>query len=624
LGDHWILAIDFGSSNTAAAHTSPREPGKVEALPLTHAGNLLPSSVFVEPTGEVLAGAAAANRADADPAGFVPFPKRVVSQGGLYVRGVAVSAEDLVAAVLRSAFATGARRHGGDAPEAVVLTHPEAWGDRELVVLREAARRAGIDPGSVLFVSEPRAAATYYTAADRYAAGERLGVFDFGGGTLDIAVLEATGSGDFRVLSARGDNALGGRNLDALLRGWVLDELEDSDARLAESLRSGAAPEVLRALDASVRSAKEVLSEGSSASITVAAPGGHRSLLITRAEFDALISGEVERALELTRTAMNDAGASPHSLRSVFLTGGTSQVPLVHDRIASVAPVAVLDDPKTVVAQGALIGALRLRSRGAGASAGTVSGADAGFGQGAGMAAGQVGGAGGPAGASVVGGARGGAPEAPRSGIDTGAASRTGGAGAAKSRKTTVMSRRGTLVGGGVAGAIVFVAALVGGAYVAKVGPFAKDDGPLTPPATPQEFAAALPSPIRDHTDCESKPMQSESGTQLDGARCTFDATGMGIGDRTSLTFSMYAEGTSVNELEAGLGGRVDNPQTDKAAVSRLDSHSGDWKGYEEDGDGYTALTVLHPRSQVVVTDIFPGSPEVTAQFWEKSGFQGA
>ena len=612
MGDHWILAIDFGSSNTAAAHTSPREAGKVEALPLTHAGNLLPSSVFVEPAGEVLAGAAAANRADADPAGFVPFPKRVVSQGGLYVRGVPVSAEELVAAVLRSAFATGARRHGGDAPEAVVLTHPEAWGDRELLVLREAARRAGIDPGSVLFVSEPRAAATYYTAADRYAAGERLGVFDFGGGTLDIAVLEATESGDFRVLSARGDNALGGRNLDALLRGWVLDELDDSDPRLAESLRSGAAPEVLRALDASVRSAKEVLSEGSSASITVAAPGGHRSLLITRTEFDALISGEVERALELTRTAMNDAGASPHSLRSVFLTGGTSQVPLVHDRIASVAPVAVLDDPKTVVAQGALIGALRLRSRGAGAGAG--------FGQGAGPAADQVLGAGGRAG----GGARGGATEAPRSGIDTGAASRTGDAGAARSRKTTVTSRRGTLVGGGVAGAVVLVAALVGGAYVAKVGPFAKDDGPLTPPATPQEFAAALPSPIRDHTDCESKSMQSESGTQLDGARCTFDATGMGIGDRTSLTFSMYAEGTSVNELEAGLGGRVDNPQTDKAAVSRLDSHSGDWKGYEEDGDGYTTLTVLHPRSQVVVTDIFPGSPEVTAQFWEKTGFQGA
>lgn len=115
VGEGWTLAIDVGSSNTAAAHTSPRG-GEVVPVALTHAGNLLPSAVHVSAEGELLVGAGAANRADADLEGFVAYPKRAVGGRGPLVHGREVPAEELLAAVLRTAYAAACRAHGGQAP----------------------------------------------------------------------------------------------------------------------------------------------------------------------------------------------------------------------------------------------------------------------------------------------------------------------------------------------------------------------------------------------------------------------------------------------------------------------------------------------------------------------------
>ncbi len=261
----------------------------------------------------------------------------------------------MIAAVLRSVIRRAAVLHDDVPPERVVLTHPEAWSHATVAVLVDAASRAGIDPSTITTVSEPRAAAYYYTRTAPLQPGTALAVFDFGGGTADVAVLRIADSGVFDVVAARGDNALGGKNFDALIRRWALDHVTDRDPVLRAEFADGApgSIEAIRALDEAARGAKEVLSETPSATVAVIGSGSRTTLSLTRPEFDSLITPQVESAVDLVRDALADARIAPGSLRALYLTGGSSRIPLVHQELSRVARVATLDDPKTVVAQGA-------------------------------------------------------------------------------------------------------------------------------------------------------------------------------------------------------------------------------------------------------------------------------
>ncbi|MET3642837.1 hypothetical protein ABIC73_004440 [Prescottella equi] len=350
----WVLAVDFGTSNTAAAQTDAIG-GTISTLPLSHHGNLLPSAVFVESPDMIVVGEVALNRAEANPAGFLPSPKRVIGHGMLSLNGYDLDPALPIAAILNTVLARAVAAHDGQPPARLVLTHPEGWSPQEIQVLLAAAGRLGFTGDRVTTVSEPRAAAHFYTRSDTIAAGDTIAVFDFGGGTLDIAVLAATDAGGFTVIAARGENGLGGKNLDAIIRRWVDQELRESNPGLLDYLRRDAPVNVLRALEDSIRRAKELLSEAPSATITVAAPGQQETLSLTRDEFDDLIADEIDRAVALTQAALADAGITGGDLKALYLTGGSSQIPLVHQRLAALGPIATLDDPKTVVARGALI-----------------------------------------------------------------------------------------------------------------------------------------------------------------------------------------------------------------------------------------------------------------------------
>ncbi|WP_206510934.1 Hsp70 family protein [Rhodococcus sp. BGS-1C] len=353
----WALAIDFGTSNTAAAHTSPIS-GAVEALTLSHNRTTMSSSVFVEAPDRIAVGDVATDRAESNPAAFIPAPKRAIGLGVVTVDGYTVPAAVPVAAVLDSVIARARAAHGGTAPSKLVLTHPEAWSRREIQVLLDAAAQLGHDPSQVTTVSEPRAAAHYYTRAHTVTPGTKIAVFDFGGGTLDVAVLEANARGSFDVVAARGDNGLGGKNLDAHMRRWVDQQLDVRDPDLLDFVRTRAALDVRYALEDSIRRAKELLSEAPSATITVTGDGRTERFQITRDEFEELISPVLDKAVELARATLLDARiTAPGQLEALYLTGGSSRIPAVHDRLRPLGPIATLDDPKTVVAQGALAAA---------------------------------------------------------------------------------------------------------------------------------------------------------------------------------------------------------------------------------------------------------------------------
>ena len=596
----WKLAIDFGTSNTAAAHTSPRS-GEVEPVALTHGGNLLPSAVYAEPSGAIAAGAAAANRAEGDASGFMPFPKRAIGSNTVRLRDREVAVVDLFAAVLHVAYRSACRKHGDIPPEKVVLTHPEAWDDSALLALKEASRRAGIDPDSLLFVSEPRAAATYYTTTSNLQPGERIGVFDFGGGTLDIAILEAVPGGDFRILAARGDNGIGGRNFDALIREWVFSQLDDSNPPLAEHLRSGASTSSLRALDISVRAAKEVLSEEASASISVSTSVGAETLLLTRAEFDGLIGAEIQRAVELTWQAMSDGGVAQNGLRALYLTGGSSQVPLIHSRLSEFAPVATLDDPKTVVAQGALLGALRVEQMQPPAQSEDYNFAQHGFApapalDGSGPAQG---------------------PQQNGAGPHQAASPQAGGGSKKKS---------GGLSGGKLAAvigaAVVAVAVAVGGTYFLTSGGFGGAESFVTDPVGegPDGITAALPEAMRNVTTCEAKEQTAPSGKTVPGAQCMADNDAGALGEKSSYSFPAYVDEVAAISLVDEQRADAANPES-RIKVTEMTSDSGNVLGFIQEGQGFLSLLVVNTANHLILDSFFPGDVAAAETLWESSGF---
>ena len=194
----WTLAIDFGTTNTVAAIRTGS--GTVRSVRLSADADQMPSCVLVD-GAEVLVGQPAAARAMASPDGFEPSPKRRLGEETVLLDGRELPVVNLVAAVLRQARQRAIAAAGGTPPAQVVLSHPEAWARQRLDSLREAASRAGMD--RVWLVPEPVAAASWYMGPGRLAAGARVAVFDFGGGTCDVAVLRAGTEPEGRSSSRR-------------------------------------------------------------------------------------------------------------------------------------------------------------------------------------------------------------------------------------------------------------------------------------------------------------------------------------------------------------------------------------------------------------------------------------
>lgn len=367
----WTLGIDFGTSNTAAAHTGAVSES-IETVQLSHNRTTMSSSVFVESPQAIDVGDVAFDKAQKNPSGFVMSPKRAVPQGSTFVNGYDIPASVPVAAVLRSVLHRAMTAHDGQPPDRLVLTHPEAWTEREIDVLLSATKNLGIDPSRITTVSEPRAAAQYYSRATPLEPGSKIGVFDFGGGTLDVAVLQATREGTFDVISAHGDNQIGGKNFDAQIRRWVDAQLEEEHPDTLGYLRTSASIEQLYGLDDSIRKAKELLSETQTATISVPSGAESIKLQITRGELEGIIWPALQSAFDLTRRTFATAGiTSPDDLTALYLTGGSSRIPAVHELLSTLGPIATLDDPKTVVAQGALSAAAPV-VRGLGPAAGSA------------------------------------------------------------------------------------------------------------------------------------------------------------------------------------------------------------------------------------------------------------
>jgi actin-like ATPase involved in cell morphogenesis len=347
------LAIDLGTSHTVAV---VRRDGQAPRALLFDGSPVMPSGVFASRDGALYVGRDAERLAQVEPERFEPHPKRRVDDGTVLLGGAEVSTTALLAAILRR-VAHEAWQAGIDAAGATVLTYPADWGQQRRGVLKAAARVAGI--GDVTLVDEPVAAATYCVDVLRQQVpvGRSLAVFDFGGGTLDLAVVRREPEG-LRVLATGGLDDLGGLDVDAALVGHLGHVVELRDPATWERMTNPGDTVDLRerrTFWADVRAAKEMLSRASSAPVQL--PRVPEAIHLTREELERVAGPLVDRAIDETRRLLQRSGIGRAELAGVFLVGGSSRIPLVASRLHAKLGVAptVPEQPELPVAYGALL-----------------------------------------------------------------------------------------------------------------------------------------------------------------------------------------------------------------------------------------------------------------------------
>jgi len=344
--------VDVGTTYTAAAIW---RDGRVESVPLGNRANAIPSVLFVRDDGTLLIGEPAVLRGIAEPERQArEFKRRMGDEVPLLVGGAGFTAPELTARVLRWTVERVTEVQGGP-PGHVVLTHPAEWGSFRQGLLTEAARSAGLTDVGLL--PEPVAAATWYAAQERVEQDSLIGVYDFGGGTFDAAVVRKTGTGLELFGQAGGDDSIGGVDFDhALLRhvaGAAGVDLGAFDR--ADPVAATAVGQLFNA----VVEAKEALSQDTEAVVPVVLPGFTGQVLVTRAEFEDLIRPAVRETVSVFSHVVRRSGVDPAALRTVLLVGGSSRIPLVGRLLSEElgVPIAVDAHPKHTVSLGAVIAA---------------------------------------------------------------------------------------------------------------------------------------------------------------------------------------------------------------------------------------------------------------------------
>lgn len=371
-GQHegYALGVDLGTSHTVAVLRRP--DGHTRPL-LVDGQPIIPSGVYADADGLLHAGRDAQRLARTDPGRYEPNPKRRIDEPTVLLGDRRYPPAELLAATLH-AVARAAVEAVGFLPPAV-LTCPATWDAARRQVLADALAAAGwpsaaehtlsgpTPPGTRL-LREPVAAARYYTQVLRrpVPVGGTIAVFDFGAGTLDVAVLRNEGAdpwGDsgFTVVTAGGADDLGGLDVDAALLGRLGELVAEAHPDRWERLTRPESATQWRErheLWENVRGAKEMLSRVPAAPVAV--PGVEAAVTLTRADLERVAAPLLGRAVAVTREVIASAGLDAQQLSGLFLVGGATRMPMVarllHAELA-VAPT-VLEQPELPVAEGAL------------------------------------------------------------------------------------------------------------------------------------------------------------------------------------------------------------------------------------------------------------------------------
>ncbi len=351
------LGVDLGTTYSAAAVVRGEGPPKIVVL--GDRSTVIPSVVLVTNDGRVLAGEAAARRESTEPAGVIrEFKRRIGDPNPIQRGGIEYRAVQLMAEMFSTVLDIVQGREGGP-PEAIVLTHPANWSQSKRDGLLAAV--SPVTEVRIELLTEPEAAAISYATNERIEPGEIVAVYDLGGGTFDVAVLQRTETG-FEVIGRPGGiERLGGIDFDAAVLAHVNDSLDGALDKLSDDNRATAVG--LARLKVDAVDAKEGLSSATDAGVPVHLPGLQTEIRITRVEFERMIRPALADTVGALRKAITSAGVTPADVHALLLVGGSSRIPLVAQLVGAELnrPVAIDAHPKHAVALGAAAAAALLQ-----------------------------------------------------------------------------------------------------------------------------------------------------------------------------------------------------------------------------------------------------------------------
>jgi len=313
----------------------------------------IPSVVFVASNGEMLVGEAAERRALAEPHRVArEFKRRIADPVPIYVEGRPYSARQLTAELLKWVVARTNERIGAP-PSELTLTYPANWGTYRKGLLDDVCALAGIDGLPVTYCTEPEAAAAQYVFRSAITAQGSLLVYDLGGGTFDVCVLNALRGSYAIVGRPAGLDDLGGIDFDELIFRRVLEHCASLDIDQADP----ATVTGLNRLRRECTEAKEALSADVDVTIPVVLPGIDTTFRLLRRDFEEMIRPSVLQTVAHTRSAVEASRVRPSALGSIVLVGGSSRIPLVSELLFRElgVPVAIDTHPKHDVALGAAL-----------------------------------------------------------------------------------------------------------------------------------------------------------------------------------------------------------------------------------------------------------------------------
>ena len=368
-----IIGIDLGTTNSAMAVLEGGEP---TIIINAEGDRTTPSVVSFQKDGELVVGKAAKNRAVTNPENTIASIKRFIgrnysetaSERGTVaynikngkdgrnmvdIDGKEYTPEEISARVLQKLKADAEKYLGEPVTEAVI-TVPAYFNDAQRQATKDAGKIAGLEVKRI--INEPTAAALAY-GLNKTDKDEKVLVFDLGGGTFDVSILEL-GDGVFEVLSTSGDNHLGGDDWDQRIIDWMADKFKGEHV---VDLRKDKM--TLQRLKEAAEKAKMELSSATQATINlpfITAVEGqpvHLDYTLTRAEFERITSDLLDRCKTPVHTALRDAGLKSSDIDEVVLVGGSTRMPAVQEEVKKITGKEphMGVNPDEVVAIGAAI-----------------------------------------------------------------------------------------------------------------------------------------------------------------------------------------------------------------------------------------------------------------------------
>ena len=350
-----IIGIDLGTTNSCVAIM---EGGKPKVIENSEGARTTPSIVAYMDDGEILVGAPAKRQAVTNPKSTLYAIKRLIGRkfeekevqkdidlmpykivkadngdAWVEIRGKKIAPQEVSAQILRKMKKTAEDYLGEEVTEAVI-TVPAYFNDSQRQATKDAGRIAGLEVKRI--INEPTAAALAF-GLDKKEGDRKIAVYDLGGGTFDISIIEIAeveGEHQFEVLSTNGDTFLGGEDFDQRLIDYLCDEFKKEQGI---DLRNDVL--ALQRLKEGAEKAKIELSSSQQTEINLpyvtADKSGpkHLAIKITRAKFESLVEALIEKTVEPCRIALKDAGLKISDIEDVILVGGMTRMPKVQETV---------------------------------------------------------------------------------------------------------------------------------------------------------------------------------------------------------------------------------------------------------------------------------------------------